>query len=323
MRSLERETFRFGLAAVFIFALSMAVQIASPGCAAALATACTDTRTAALAACQSDADAERSLAIGMCDNISNPAERTSCTTAADSARTEALDLCDEQDAARGDICVTLGESPYDPPIDPRDFVDPAAIGRGVPANRFFPLTRGLQWTYRGADEVIVVTVRNKTKRILGVKCAVIHDVVTEDGVVTEDTEDWYAQDVHGNVWYFGEISQQFEHGELVGTEGSWKAGRDHAKPGILMLASPRIDATYRQEFLLGDAEDMATVTSLTGSARSPATSCSGNCVITHDFSALEPDRSEDKYYKPGVGLIQEIDPATGEPVTWLVELEQP
>ena len=31
----------------------------------------------------------------------------------------------------------------------------------------------------------------------------------------EVTYDWYAQDMDGNVWYFGQISKEFEDGELV------------------------------------------------------------------------------------------------------------
>ncbi|MGA1826502.1 MAG: hypothetical protein ACMUIP_17755 [bacterium] len=37
-------------------------------------------------------------------------------------------------------------------------------------------------------------------------CVVVCDLAEEDGIVIEDTEDWYAQDIQGNVWYFGEIS---------------------------------------------------------------------------------------------------------------------
>lgn len=321
MKTVGRASPCVGMIPVTVLALSIIALVPAPAFSVPT-TSCTDTRVAALDACQSDADAEHSLAIGMCDNVSNPAARASCITGADSARTDALDACDEQDAARTDVCSALGEAPYDPPINPANFVDPAKIGFGIAPNRFFPITRGLQWTYQGSGEINIVTVTTKTKQILGVKCAVIHDVVREDGVVTEDTEDWYAQDLQGNVWYFGEISRQFENGELVGIEGSWKAGRNLARPGILMLASPQVGATYRQEFLLGDAEDLATVISLIGSASAPAASCNGNCVVTNDFTPLEPGQLERKFFKRGVGLIQERDPVTGLPLSKLVEFEQ-
>ena len=52
----------------------------------------------------------------------------------------------------------------------------------------------------------------------------------------------------GNVWYCGEAVQDFENGELVSLDGSFKAGVDGAKPGILMKAAPMIGDVYRQEF---------------------------------------------------------------------------
>ena len=39
-------------------------------------------------------------------------------------------------------------------------------------------------------------------------------------ILIEDTDDWYAQNLDGNGWYFGEIAQEFEDGELVSLEGS-------------------------------------------------------------------------------------------------------
>ena len=42
---------------------------------------------------------------------------------------------------------------------------------------------------------------------MGVTCIVVRDTVDIDGVLIEDTVDWFAQDVEGNVWYFGEISK--------------------------------------------------------------------------------------------------------------------
>src|SRR4029450_3040593 len=91
------------------------------------------------------------------------------------------------------------------------------------------------------------------------KCVEVHDKVTLDGVVTEDTLDWFAQDKAGNVWYFGEESKQIDDGIIVGIEGSWQAGVDEAKPGIIMKALPKLGDNYRQEYKISDAEDNAEV----------------------------------------------------------------
>ncbi len=323
MNTPRPSTLRPRFAPLTFVALALALQAASPADAGGPPTACSDSRAAALEACRSDIDAEYWTAIGICDNDSNPADELTCKAEAESTRLDELEHCDDQDDARADVCATLGEAPYDPAINPANFVDPAQIGHGIAPNRYLPITRGLKWTYKGEDEAIVVTVTSKIKKILGVRCAVVRDVVKEDGVVVEDTEDWFAQDVLGNIWYMGEISREYENGELVSLDGSWKAGRDGARPGILMHAAPQVGTTYRQEFLLGEAEDLATVLSTTGSANTPAGSCSGTCVVTLDFTTIEPGHLEHKYYKRGVGMIQEIDPDTGLAKVKLVSFQQP
>jgi hypothetical protein len=148
--------------------------------------------------------------------------------------------------------------------------------------------------YEGEEETVTVTVTGEFKEILGVPCAVVRDVVEEDGELVEDTYDWFAQDLEGNVWYFGEIARNYEDGELVDLEGSWTAGIDGAKIGVLMPIDSQPGAVYRQEFLLGEAEDMAEVLELGASAATPAAACDGNCLVTLEYTPLEPDGAEHK-----------------------------
>jgi hypothetical protein len=150
-------------------------------------------------------------------------------------------------------------------------------------------------------------------------CRVVTDVVSQAGETIEDTEDWFAQDNAGNVWYFGEISQEFQDGELVSLEGSWKAGRDGAKPGVIMLANPQPGDLYREEFFLGDAEDVAEIIGLVDGITVPFNPAGYNNVLqTKNLSPLEPGFHELKYYAPNAGLILEEafenDIATGERV---------
>jgi len=122
---------------------------------------------------------------------------------------------------------------------------------------------------------------------LGVKCVEVHDKVSVDGVLTEDTLDWFAQDKTGNVWYFGEESKQLEDGIVIGIEGSWQAGVDDAKPGIVMGARPRVGDVYRQEYAISDAEDMAEVFGLGQSIQANG-KMYAHVLVTHEFSGLEP-----------------------------------
>jgi hypothetical protein len=164
---------------------------------------------------------------------------------------------------------------------------------------------------------------------------VLRDVASEEGQVVEDTDDWLAQATNGDVHYCGEISMNFEYfdgdnppeAELVDVGGSWKTGRDDAKPGIIMFAPlPAVGTVYRQEFALGNAEDVAEVLSNTyGYGTHPDLDqfvpaalanqyCNNDCVVTRDFTPVEPDAEERKYYAPGIGLFLEVDMTTGDTV---------
>ncbi len=229
---------------------------------------------------------------------------------------DARDTVKAQYAARLDLAGLLQEeAPYSVAINPADFVS------GV-TNPYNPLTPGTTLVYetQTADglERNEVETTSSTKVILGVTCIEVHDQVWLDDVLIEDTLDWFAQDATGNVWYFGEESKQFTDGRLVGIEGSWQSGVDNAQPGIIMKAAPAIDDAYRQEFLLGVAEDYGRVESLAATASVPAGEYS-TCVKTFDGSALEPDAREHKTYASGVGVVLEEDDETGDR-TELVEV---
>jgi len=276
---------------------------------------CSQTAGVVFKACGSELEDDFLIAIANCINVSDKDERKECEADARDERKDGRELCKEQFEARLDVCGLVGEKRYDPDFDPDNFVDPLEIGDEVDPNPYFPLVQGTQWVYEGGGERITVTVTEKIKLIEGVTCVVVNDLVTEDEVKIEDTDDWYAQDLDGNVWYCGEIAKNFEtfegdvpeDPELVDIEGSWKAGRDGAKPGYLMLAAPKVGDVYRQEVSWGDAEDVAEVTDTTGSESVPAASCTDDCLVTRDFTAIEPGINESKYYALGVGLILEVD----------------
>jgi hypothetical protein len=280
---------------------------------------CTLNAEAARFACLNEAEDDRWIAVGNCLNANDQG----CFNDADEEALEEEAFCNEQFDARLEVCAALGEAKYDPMPDPADFVDPADIGAGVAVNPHLPLVPGSSWVYEGEEETVTVTVTGEIKEILGVPCAVVRDVVEEDGELVEDTHDWFAQDLEGNVWYFGEIARNYEDGELVDLEGSWTAGKDGAKIGVLMPIDPQPGAVYRQEFLLGEAEDMAEVLELDASAETPAAACDGDCLVTLEYTPLEPDGAEHKYYAPGIGMIMELDPETGERIIELVEYSLP
>ena len=192
----------------------------------------------------------------------------------------------------------------------------------IAPNPWFALVPGKLWVYEGDGETIEVEVTGDTKLIDGFTCIVVIDTATEDGVVVEKTNDWCAQDVAGNVWECGEIARNFEIFEgddpatpdLVDIDGSWKAGRDGSEPGILLPFDPQVGDVFRQEVAYGEAEDAVEILSITADEAAPGGSCAGDCLMTADFTPLEPGVEENKYYVPGIGLIVEINPDTGERV---------
>lgn len=193
---------------------------------------------------------------------------------------------------------TPAAAPYTPTIDPAAFVSTID-------NRYFPLRPGTTFVYEGTKDGErqrnEVTVTSETKMILGVRCVTVRDRVTAAGRLVEETLDWYAQDRAGNVWYFGEASKAYDNGK-VSTEGSWEGGVDGAKPGIVMQAAPRPGAPYRQEYLKGEAEDMAQVLRVDGRVTVPFGSF-GNVLVTKEWSPLDPGIEEEKSYAPGVGMV--------------------
>lgn len=188
-------------------------------------------------------------------------------------------------------------------------------------NQFFPLTPGTTFVFKSTDGTTFDTevVTNDTKKIDGVNCVVVNDTVTDDnGTVTEQTYDYYAQDKKGNVWYFGEDATQYTNGQPSDTEGSWLAGevpdggKHPAKPGIIMEADPQLYDSYNQENALPVAQDAAEVLSLDASANVPYSSYDGGLLLTLETSAVEPGAAEVKYYAQGVGEVSERDLVTGE-----------
>ena len=161
---------------------------------------------------------------------------------------------------------------------------------------------GSRWVYREADgeggaQRVVVTVTPRTKTILGIEARVVHDVVTGDGQLVEDTYDWYAQDADGNVWYMGEATKEYEDGKVKTTAGSWEAGVDGAQPGVVVPASPEPGMAYRQEYYEGEAEDAAEVLSVDERAEVPYGSFD-DVLMTKDFTPLDPKLLEHKFYAP-------------------------
>ena len=211
--------------------------------------------------------------------------------------------------------------PAAPTPNPSDFTHPVA-------NPYFPLTPGLVLRYRGTDDGEHqherVTVTHKTKLIQGVRATVVHDVLRRaDGSVAEATDDWYAADNVGNVWYFGENTATFRpNGTVESREGSWQAGVDGAVAGTIMPANPHPTDAYRQEFWRGQAEDQAWIVQNNTTVKVPLRTFR-HVVRSYEWSRLEKANVSVKFYGRGVGIIRERDVSGGTEFFQLVGVTRP
>jgi len=195
-------------------------------------------------------------------------------------------------------------------------LDPAEFTTEVD-NPYMQLSIGSRWVYAETadgepDQRVVVEVTDKTKTIAnGVKAVVVRDTVTEGGEAVEITDDWFAQDAEGNVWYLGEDTAEYENGKVTTRAGSFEAGVDGAEAGIVMPGNPQVGMAYRQEYYEGEAEDHAEVLSLDEKAQAP-TGYYPETLMTKDLVPTEPRVSEHKFYAKGVGLVLAIKTSGGE-----------
>jgi hypothetical protein len=185
-------------------------------------------------------------------------------------------------------------------------------------NPYWPMKPGSRWVYRetdpeGTKQRVVVTVTDKTKTIAnGITARVVSDVVTERGKPVEVTDDWYAQDRAGNVWYLGERTTEYENGKPTSTAGSFEAGVDGAQPGIAMPARPKAGLRYRQEYYKGHAEDKAQVLSLAEQVEVPFGHFRpGRVLMTRDLNPLEAKILEYKFYARGIGPVLAVGVSGG------------
>jgi hypothetical protein len=188
-------------------------------------------------------------------------------------------------------------------LDPADFTTEID-------NPYWPMSPGSWWVYRegdteGTKERVVVEVTDETKMTAyGIEARVVRDTVTEDGVPVEVTDDWYAQDADGNIWYLGEDTQEYVDGKPGTKEGSFEAGVGGAEPGIALPANPEPGMEYRQEYLKGEAEDVgAVVTVGEEQVEVPTGFYDKDLLMTRDLNPLERKVQEFKFFAPGVGML--------------------
>jgi hypothetical protein len=191
-------------------------------------------------------------------------------------------------------------------------LDPANFSINID-NPYWPMSPGSKWVYsetdtKGTTQKAVIEVTDKTKMIAnGIEARVIRDTVSENGVPVEITNDWYAQDKAGNIWYLGEDTAEYKNGKVSTRSGSFEAGVDGAQPGIAMPANPEPGLSYRQEYYRGEAEDKAAVITVgEEQLQVPFGYFNKDVLMTRDLVPTEPKVQELKFYAPEVGPLLSV-----------------
>ena len=185
-------------------------------------------------------------------------------------------------------------------------------------NPYFPILDSRTYVYEGTstvDGVVVIerfelTNLGSGPTILGVQTTNRRDRAFDDGVLVEDTFDYYAQDTAGNVWYFGEDVTNYvydDEGNLidVNDSSSWRAGVNGALPGWALPADTSVGLNYYQEFaFIDEAVDQGT-TVANDIVLDTVLGTFTNVLKVLETSEIDPDARGFKYYAPGFGLIFE------------------
>jgi hypothetical protein len=162
--------------------------------------------------------------------------------------------------------------------------------------------------------VLVITVLDERRTVRlkiggelrSVMTRVVEERETVNGVLAEVSRNFLAQcEQTRDVYYFGEDVDIFENGE-VSHEGSWLAGKNGARPGLLMPGGAfLLGSRYFQEVAPRVALDRAEHVAMNLTIRVPAGRFR-SCVEIQETTPLEPGVSSKKYCR-GVGLVIDGD----------------
>ena len=193
-------------------------------------------------------------------------------------------------------------------FDPANFVDPTQD-----TNPFHPLRPGLQWVRAGTTEVgsrvvpheIITTMTDVTRIIDGVPTIAMLDESTDSGEVSQVGMDYMALDKDGNVWILGGYTEDYQGGAYTNLDNAYLGTGNGSEVGI--LAPMTVDMNTPRWFIGNAPEEKASVgTPVEVGVRYCVTfGCYDNVRVVQEGNVGAPD-NENKYYAPGVGVINNI-----------------
>lgn len=174
-------------------------------------------------------------------------------------------------------------------------------------NEYFILEPGFQLVLEAGSERVQITVLNETKVVSGVTTRVVEEREWKDGKLKEVSRNYFAIcEQTKDVFYFGEDVDNYKDGKVDNHNGSWLAGVNDNKPGLMMPGTPKPKMKYYQELAPGVAMDRAEIVGMDETCTTPAGTFK-RCMKVKEGSSLEVFAKEYKYHAPGIGLVREED----------------
>jgi hypothetical protein len=174
-------------------------------------------------------------------------------------------------------------------------------------NTYFILEPGYQQVLEGGNTRLEITVLDQTKQVDGALTRVVEEREWKNGQLYEVARNFFAIcEQTKDVYYFGEEVDFYENGKVVKHDGSWLAGQNGNKPGLIMPGTPKLKMKYYQEIAPGVAMDRAEIVGLNGTCKTPAGTFS-KCLRVKEGSAIDLKAKEYKYHAPGIGLVRDED----------------
>ncbi|SFC89308.1 hypothetical protein [Streptomyces aidingensis] len=238
----------------------------------------------------------------------------------------ALAACGDGSGARAG---QAGQIPAQTTTTPPASLDPADFTTGID-HPHLPMEPGTRFTYRSDADPggemgrvrAVVEVTDETTEIGGVPALIVKETVSVDGVVIEESDNWFSQDSDGNVWNLGADTNTVEDTEVFETPGAWQSGKHGAHPIIIMPAGPEVGDVYITPDAPEEQEATVEILALDTAVDVPFGSFDST-VATANTNPVQPHDTYRLTYAEGVGLVLREQTEGGAQRMELISVDRP
>jgi hypothetical protein len=150
---------------------------------------------------------------------------------------------------------------------------------------------------------LLTTVLAETENIAGVETRAIESVEMSAGMPRRVTRQYVALDKPtGDVYGFGRRVDRYDGWRDGGHAGSWRAGENGARYGMVVPGKPTVGQRFYQSLAPRVATDRLELVSVDESLKVPAMRFE-KCLKALETKPGNSKRSTEKYFAPGVGAI--------------------